>query len=231
MRGAGSCYGTTYMAHSRMFCCDGVPFPCPSPSGFACCGKRLVNSQNTLCCKKDVYPKGPNTACCDKYYMDTTMAVCCHGEKRPTFGRNMYCCHKKPYDPQLQVCCNNQDIFPKVDAAYNLACTPGNDAPDRQGPPPGYETSPGGPQPRPHPHPHHHAGAQTQRSPAASSRPFSPAGQNPAIQWRAPPTANAKPSKKPAAAPQSPASAAYHRQVNLLKQLLGNIPALNRNAG
>ncbi|XP_076448170.1 uncharacterized protein LOC143284912 [Babylonia areolata] len=147
-QGHGTCWGTSYSAMGKAFCCDGVPYPCPEPKGWACCGKLLVDRQTTLCCNGDPYPKAPNMTCCDKHPMNANTEICCDGDTRLNHGNaNLYCCNKTPYDPSRQACCHktpydpihqaccNQDVLPKAAAQHNLACAPGNTAPDRQNPP------------------------------------------------------------------------------------------------
>ena len=58
IRAPGSCFGTSYDAAGKAFCCSGNVYPCAKPANWACCGKMLVDRNLYLCCSNDPFPKG-----------------------------------------------------------------------------------------------------------------------------------------------------------------------------
>lgn len=83
----------------------------------ACCGSRVYNYSDSICCNGVVSPTCENPyTCCDQVPYDYTQYVCCYPSmiiKYKKYGDYTSCCGSTVYDYSTQSCCYDTVIDPK----------------------------------------------------------------------------------------------------------------------
>ncbi|XP_072030632.1 uncharacterized protein [Amphiura filiformis] len=121
-----NCSGQMAYNKHRETVCDGVRY---QQRHGHCCGKKLFDPMEEICCSEQVYPKSsPDTRCCGSlpYIPSDTSTICCEGSTLHYDAQGKQCCGNQAIDIHQKQCCTVGDIPYAYKTNQNTCCSSNN---------------------------------------------------------------------------------------------------------